>query len=98
VFPYGGEDSYWHDRASGEWGEYVMREVIPEAVRRMHADPRRIAIGGLSMGGFGSYDLGLAHPGARSARSAATPRRCGETAAKARPGPSTAPKTSNATT
>jgi enterochelin esterase-like enzyme len=86
VFPYGGEDSYWHDRAGGEWGEYVMREVIPEAVRRMHADPRRIAIGGLSMGGFGSYDLGLAHPGAFCAiggDSAALWRDGGESAAGA---------------
>ncbi len=64
VFPYGGEDSYWHDRAAGSWGEYLMREVIPEAVRRLHADPNRIAVGGLSMGGFGAYDLALKHPGA----------------------------------
>ena len=64
VFPYGGEDSYWHDRADGSWGEYLMREVIPEALRRLHADPHRIAIGGLSMGGFGAYDLALKNPGA----------------------------------
>jgi enterochelin esterase-like enzyme len=63
VFPYGGEDSYWHNRANGEWGNYVVDEVIPEAVRRMHADPRKVAIGGLSMGGFGAYALALHHPG-----------------------------------
>ncbi len=63
VFPDGGEDSYWHDRAEGAWGSYVMREVIPQAVRRFHADPRRVAIGGLSMGGFGSYDLARLYPG-----------------------------------
>jgi S-formylglutathione hydrolase FrmB len=57
VFPYGGEDSYWHDRRDGAWGSYVMREVIPEALARTHADPRRVAIAGLSMGGFGAYDL-----------------------------------------
>jgi enterochelin esterase-like enzyme len=37
--------------------------VIPQAIRRMHADPRRIAIGGLSMGGFGAYDVARLHPG-----------------------------------
>jgi S-formylglutathione hydrolase FrmB len=86
VFPYGGEDSYWHDRADGRWGEYVMREVIPQAVRRLHADPNRVAIGGLSMGGFGSYDLALQHPGAFCAvggDSAALWRSGGESAAGA---------------
>ena len=62
VFPDGGEDSYWHDRADGAWARYVLDEVIPEAERRLHSDPRRVAIGGLSMGGFGAYDLALAHP------------------------------------
>jgi S-formylglutathione hydrolase FrmB len=86
VFPYGGADSYWHDRSSGAWGEYVMREVIPEAVRRLHADPDRIAIGGLSMGGFGAFDLALKNPGAFcavGADSAALWRSGGETAAGA---------------
>ncbi len=83
VFPYGGEDSYWHDRADGSWGRYLMREVIPEALRRLHADPHRIAIGGLSMGGFGAYDLALKNPDAFCAvggDSAALWRSGGETA------------------
>ncbi len=63
VFPYGGEDSYWHDRADGDWGQYVAREVIPEAEKRLHTDPRRVAIGGLSMGGFGAYDIARLYPG-----------------------------------
>jgi S-formylglutathione hydrolase FrmB len=62
VFPDGGEDSYWHDRSSGEWGRYVIDEVIPEAIRRLHADPRRVAIGGISMGGFGAYDIARLDP------------------------------------
>jgi S-formylglutathione hydrolase FrmB len=62
VFPNGGEDSYWHDRASGEWGSYVIHEVIPQALRRLHADPRRVAIGGISMGGFGAYDIARRDP------------------------------------
>ena len=63
VFPYGGPDSYWHDRAAGAWGSYVYTEVIPQAISRLHADPRRIAIGGVSMGGFGALDLARLHPG-----------------------------------
>jgi poly(3-hydroxybutyrate) depolymerase len=62
AFPDGGDHSYWHDRADGAWGRYVMREVIPAVERRFGTDPRRIAIGGISMGGFGAYDLALAHP------------------------------------
>jgi poly(3-hydroxybutyrate) depolymerase len=58
-----GENSYWHDRADGDWGTYVMREVIPTVVRRFGIDPHRIAVGGISMGGFGAYDLALEHPG-----------------------------------
>jgi S-formylglutathione hydrolase FrmB len=63
VLPDGGDGSYYHDRVDGQWAQYVMREVIPTAVKRLHADPRRIAIGGISMGGFGAYDLALHHRG-----------------------------------
>jgi S-formylglutathione hydrolase FrmB len=62
AFPDGGDHSYWHDRAEGDWGRYVMREVIPTVSRRFGVDPQRIAIGGISMGGFGAYDLALLHP------------------------------------
>ena len=63
AFPDGGDHGYWHNRAEGDWGTYVMREVIPQVTRRYGTDPRRIAIGGISMGGFGAYDLALLHPG-----------------------------------
>lgn len=62
VFPSGAEASYWHRRASGDWGRYVLDEVIPEAIRRLHADPRRVAIGGISMGGFGAFDVARLRP------------------------------------
>ena len=62
AFPYGGDHSYWHDRADGRWGTYVVREVIPKVVERFHADPRRVAIGGISMGGFGAYDIARLNP------------------------------------
>lgn len=63
VFPNGDEDSYWHNRRSGAWATYLTQEVIPRALRLTHADPHRIAIGGLSMGGFGAYNLARLHPG-----------------------------------
>lgn len=58
----GPEGSYWHDRASGRFGSYVMDEVIPFAVRRLHADPARVAIGGISMGGYGALELARENP------------------------------------
>ncbi|MDX6514500.1 MAG: hypothetical protein QOH73_166 [Gaiellaceae bacterium] len=58
----GGNHSYYHDRADGPWGRYVMEEAIPAGIARLHADPRRVAIGGISMGGFGALDLALEHP------------------------------------
>jgi S-formylglutathione hydrolase FrmB len=57
VFPNGGDASYWHKRADGDWTRYVLDEVIPQAIKRLHADPRRIAIGGISMGGYGAYAI-----------------------------------------
>jgi len=63
AFPDGGDSSYWHDRASGSWGTYVTGEVIPELVRRFDVDPDRLAIGGISMGGYGAYDLARLNPG-----------------------------------
>jgi S-formylglutathione hydrolase FrmB len=86
VFPYGGEDSYWHNRSSGGWATYVLRGVIPMAVRRLGADPRRVAIAGLSMGGFGAFDIARLDPGrfcALGADSAALWSAGGETAAGA---------------
>ena len=58
----GGDHSYWHDRRDGKWGTSVLREAIPAALARSHADEQRIAIGGISMGGFGALDLGQLAP------------------------------------
>ena len=53
-----GDVGWWHDRKEGKWGSYVLDEVIPAAVARSGADEDRVAIGGISMGGFGALDLG----------------------------------------
>jgi Putative esterase len=43
----GGDHSYWHDRADGKWGTMVLRQL--------HG---RVALGGISMGGYGALLLG----------------------------------------
>jgi S-formylglutathione hydrolase FrmB len=55
--------SWWHDRASGKWGSYVLHEAIPAALRRTGAEPSRVAVAGISMGGFGALDLARLAPG-----------------------------------
>jgi S-formylglutathione hydrolase FrmB len=62
AFPDGAEDKYWHDRDSGDWGRYVTAEVIPQVADRFGIDRKRVAIGGISMGGFGAYDIAAHHP------------------------------------
>lgn len=57
VFANGGNHSYYHDRADGRWGSYILQEVIPAAIQKYELDGRRVAIGGFSMGGFGALDL-----------------------------------------
>jgi S-formylglutathione hydrolase FrmB len=63
AIPDGGDHGYWHNRREGDWDTYVVNEVIPLVVRRFGVDPRLLAIGGMSMGGFGAYDIALHHPG-----------------------------------
>ena len=79
----GGDHSYYHNRRDGKWRSYVMREVIPGALKKVHADAGRVAIGGVSMGGFGALDLARLAPGrfcAVGGHSAALWRTGGETA------------------
>jgi S-formylglutathione hydrolase FrmB len=86
VFPNGGLSSYWHDRRDGRWARYVMDEVLPRAIASLPVDPDRVAVGGISMGGFGALDLARAHPGrfcAVGAHSPALFRTGGESAAGA---------------
>jgi pimeloyl-ACP methyl ester carboxylesterase len=63
AFPAGGVHGYWHNRADGDWDTWVSEEVIPRVVKRFGIDSQRIAIGGISMGGFGAFDIALHHPG-----------------------------------
>ncbi len=54
----GGDHSYYHDRDDFDWGTHILEEAIPAARDRLGTDPRKEAIGGFSMGGFGALDLG----------------------------------------
>ena len=58
----GGDHSYWHDRSDGTWGTSLLREAIPAGLARAHADGHRVAVGGISMGGFGALDLARIAP------------------------------------
>jgi S-formylglutathione hydrolase FrmB len=86
AFPDGGGSSFWHDRATGDWGTYVVDEVIPQVVRKYGADGDRVAIGGISMGGYGAYEIADLNPGrfcAVGGHSPALWQTAGETAAGA---------------
>ena len=62
AFPRADPDSYWHDRESGQWGSYVLDELTPELIERFDIEPERVAIGGISMGGFGALDIARQDP------------------------------------
>jgi S-formylglutathione hydrolase FrmB len=57
----GGGHSYYHDRRDGPWGSMVLREAIPDALRRFATDGH-VAIGGISMGGYGALHLASLDP------------------------------------
>jgi S-formylglutathione hydrolase FrmB len=59
----GGGHSYYHDRRDGPWGSMILQEAIPDAQRRFGTLPGRVAIGGISMGGFGALHLAAVAPG-----------------------------------
>ena len=78
----GGDHGYYHDRRGEPWATYVLTEIIPDAVRRFHADPKRVGVDGFSMGGFGALNLGRVAPQrfcAVAGHSAAVWRTGGET-------------------
>jgi predicted esterase len=74
----GGESSYYHDRRDFAWGTHTLATV--EAAERELETNGRIAIGGISMGGFGALDLGATAPVLRGGRTfaGALPQRRGD--------------------
>ncbi len=48
---------------SGErWSNEVLLALLDEVTQKYKVDPQRIYLTGLSMGGFGTWSLGLTHP------------------------------------
>lgn len=63
-----GDLGYWVNGLSGTgeaWDDYVTHDLLPhiEAKYRTNATPASRAIGGISRGAFGAFDLALKHPG-----------------------------------
>jgi len=58
----GGQHSWYHDRRDGRWSSMILDEAIPDAIRRFHARADRVAIGGISMGGYGALHLAALRP------------------------------------
>ena len=57
-----GDIGWWHDRKEGDVGLVRPRRGDPRGARRAAARTSdRVAIGGISMGGFGALDLGRLH-------------------------------------
>src|SRR2546427_11328368 len=78
----GGDHSYWHDRASGKWASMVLNRAIPDARRRFHTKGK-VALGGISMGGYGALHIASLRPSevcAVGGHSAALWQRAGATA------------------
>ena len=57
VFPQAPEDTCW----LGEPADAAMA-ALDQAMREFHGDPERVYATGLSMGGYGTIHLALAHP------------------------------------
>jgi predicted peptidase len=44
------------------WSKEILLGLLDDVTRKYAVDPRRIYLTGLSMGGYGTWDLGLAYP------------------------------------
>jgi pimeloyl-ACP methyl ester carboxylesterase len=60
VMPSGGDHSYWHDRRDGNWADAVL-DTIADARHRFHTTGK-VAIGGISMGGYGALHIASLRP------------------------------------
>lgn len=63
LLPESDDASYWHDRDTGAWADMVVDVAIPRVAQEFGADERRVAVAGVSMGGFGALHLAQRYPG-----------------------------------
>jgi predicted peptidase len=47
----------------GYWSNDVVLALLDNCIKKYNADPERIYVTGLSMGGYGTWSLAIAHPG-----------------------------------
>lgn len=62
ILPFGGESSYYHDRADGDWERYLVFEVLDQVADVVPFDRDAVAVGGISMGGFGALNVASEYP------------------------------------
>lgn len=48
--------------SGGRWSNDVLLALLDEVTKKYKVDPKRVYLTGLSMGGFGTWSLGLTHP------------------------------------
>ena len=63
LLPESDDASYWHDRDTGAWADMVVDVAIPRVAQEFGADEQRVAVAGVSMGGFGALHLAQRSPG-----------------------------------
>jgi predicted peptidase len=59
VIPQAPDDTSWTDKADAD----MAMAALDKSVREFHGDSKRLYLTGLSMGGFGSWQLAIDHPG-----------------------------------
>jgi predicted peptidase len=59
LLPQCGKGRYWHD----EEVERMVLAELEQTASEFSADPRRLYLAGVSMGGFGAWHLAAGHPG-----------------------------------
>ncbi|SEW15699.1 prolyl oligopeptidase family serine peptidase [Luteibacter sp. 329MFSha] len=59
VIPQAPDDTEWTDKADADMAMAALRKSVAE----FHGDPKRLYLTGLSMGGYGSWQLAVDHPG-----------------------------------
>ena len=59
-----GAGFYANSAATGNWQDFVVRDLVRHVDRRYRTDPRasKRALVGHSMGGFGAFNIGFDHP------------------------------------
>lgn len=44
------------------WDTYLLKSMLDDVLKRYNVDPKRVYLTGISMGGYGAWDLAIKHP------------------------------------